>query len=278
MFHVVRLATVHPLLAHFTIGGLPLVVIAYAMAARRRSPAWTRIGDAALGVTATLTLGTGLFGLVSNAVVPWPGGIEKWRWLHLGFGVATTASLVALAVVRWWRRGEHATGLPTLAAALTVAAIAGATGWIGGEVLVFHSGMAVRAAGDGALAPTVSDTASPPRDFLDAMRGARASWAGVQTRLASMLVQHPRDEDFERIAIDGKRLHELATAMADFAGKPPGADDALVSMSETLAGDGQDIADAAHKKSLQDIAHAVGEASSHCADCHEQMRWKSPKR
>ena len=69
MLHVVRLATVHPLLAHFTIGGLPLILIAYALSVWRRSPAWTLVGDAALVVTAALTLGTGAFGLVSNAVV-----------------------------------------------------------------------------------------------------------------------------------------------------------------------------------------------------------------
>jgi uncharacterized membrane protein len=52
MFHVVRLATIHPALAHFTIGGLPLIVAAYAIAVWRRSPAWTLVGDAALVLTA----------------------------------------------------------------------------------------------------------------------------------------------------------------------------------------------------------------------------------
>src|SRR6476619_5670033 len=140
MFHVIRLATIHPLLVHFTIGGLPLVVIAYAMTARQRSQSWTAIGDAALFVTALLTLGTGTFGLVSNAVVPWPGGPELWRWLHLALGGTLTLALASFAVVRVFRRRLGPTGVGTLLAALFVAGIAGATGWIGGEVLVFPGG------------------------------------------------------------------------------------------------------------------------------------------
>lgn len=275
MFPIMRLATVHPLLAHFTLGGLPLIVVAYAMAAWRRSPSWTLIGDAALGLTAALTLATGIFGLVSNAVVPWPGGIERWRWLHLGGGVATTLLLLLFALVRLVRgQRERATGAATLAVALAVCGVAGATGWIGGEVLVFHAGMAVRAAGDGALAPSLSAATPHPRDFLDAMRGARAAWGGVQTRLAFMLVQRPSDDDFARVGIEAQRLQLFAQAMADFASQHPRSRDALAAMAQTLAGDAQEIADGARKKSLQDIAHAVGEASGHCADCHEETRWK----
>src|SRR5207302_5671801 len=88
MFHLVRIETIHPALAHFTVGGLPLIVVAYAIAVWRRSPAWTLVGDAGLVVTAALTLGTAAFGLVSNAVVPWPGGLEEWRQIHLIGGVA----------------------------------------------------------------------------------------------------------------------------------------------------------------------------------------------
>ncbi|MCU1280935.1 MAG: hypothetical protein JWM53_4481 [bacterium] len=274
MFHVVRLATIHPALAHFTIGGLPLIVIAYALAVWRRSSAWTFAGDAALVVTAALTLGTGIFGLVSNAVVPWPGGIEPWRWLHLGFGLATTVLLALLGAVRIVVRSEAPSGRATLAAALAVAGIAVFTGWIGGEVLVFHAGMAVRAAGDGAFAPPVRDTSARPKDFLDAMRQARASWGAINTRLAWMLVQHPRDEDFRRIELDARRMQEVCKVMADEGVKDARNATILASMSQTLGGDASDIEEAAQKKSLQDIAKAVGEASGHCADCHQQVRWK----
>ncbi|HEY2747271.1 MAG TPA: DUF2231 domain-containing protein [Polyangia bacterium] len=243
----------HPALAHFTIGGLPLIVIAYAMAVRRRSPAWTFVGDVALIVTAALTLATGIFDLVSNAVVSWPGGIEKWRWLHLGFGVTTTALLAILAALRIvFRRGDVAIGRAMFAAALAVAAVAGFTGWIGGEVLVFHSGMAVRAAGDGALAPPVRDSDARPKDFLDAMRQARAAWASINTHLAWMLVQHPRDEDFRRIELDARRMQAVCKVMADEGAKDRRAADILASMSQTLGGDAADIEQAAQHKSLQD--------------------------
>lgn len=275
MFHVVRLATIHPALTHFTIGGLPLIVIAYAIAVWRRSPAWTLVGDAALVVTAALTLGTGVFGLVSNAVVPWPGGIEAWRWIHLGFGVATTTLLAALAVLRLvFRRADGPISPALLGCVVIVAGVAAFTGWVGGEVLVFHSGMAVRAAADGALAPPLFDSTKRPKDFLGAMRQVRAAWGGINTRLASMLVQHPRDEDFARIEHDARRMEQLTKVMADEGAKNGKAADVLASMSQTLGGDADDIAEAAKKKSLQDIAHALGEMSGHCADCHEQVRWK----
>jgi hypothetical protein len=273
MFHVVRLATIHPLLAHFTLGGLPLVLVAYFVAVRRRSPAWTLVGDAALILTATLTLGTGAMGLLSNAIVPWPGGIESWRWLHLGFGIATTVLLATLALVRLLRRDSFARA-PTLLAALGIAAVAGITGWIGGEVLVFHAGMAVRAAGDGALAPPVIDSDTTPHDFLTAMRQTRAAWGSINTRLASMLVQHPRDEDFARIIFDAKRMQALTQVMSNEGAKDREHGDTLAMMATTLGGDAGDIEAAARKKSLQDLAEAVGQASSHCADCHEETRWK----
>jgi uncharacterized membrane protein len=280
MLHVVRLATIHPLLAHFTIGGLPLVVVAYALAVWRRSPAWTLVGDAALATTAALTLGTGIFGLVSNAVVPWPGGLERWRELHLVLGLATTLLLAALAGLRLGLRRPDAPAPPgVLVAALVVAAVAGGAGWIGGEVLVYHAGMAVRAAGEGALAPPVRDDAARPRDFLAAMREARAAWGSIHARLAWMLVQHPRAEDFARIIVDARRLQAVAAVMADEGAKDrdPRRADLLASMSQTLGGDGAEIEEAARKRSLQDLAHALGEASGHCADCHEQLRWKDRK-
>jgi cytochrome c556 len=62
--------------------------------------------------------------------------------------------------------------------------------------------------------------------------------------------------------------------MADEGAKNEKAADVLASMSQTLGGDADDIAEAAKKKSLQDIAHGLGEMSGHCADCHEQVRWK----
>jgi hypothetical protein len=284
MLPLVRWVTIHPLLAHFTIGGLPLILLGYGLGWRRRSAAWTRLGDVALVLTAALTLGTGLFGLVSNALVPWPGGIERWRWLHLGFGVATTLTLALLAAwrLRAWRRraagGGHEApaGGGLLAAALLAAALAGVTGWIGGEVLVFHAGMAVRAAGDGALAPPVGAATEAPRGFLPAMREARAAWGSIQGRLAAMLVQRPRAEEWEGIAGDAQRLRRAAEVMAEAGSKDANQKraDMLATMSQTLRGDAIDLEQAARKRNLQELAHAVGETSGHCADCHEELRWK----
>lgn len=272
MLHVARLATVHPALAHFTIGGLPLIVIAYGIAVWRRSLAWTLVGDAALTVTAALTLATLAFGLVSNAVVPWPGGLGTWRWVHLGFGIATTVLLAALAAIRLAvRHPDRAAPAPLLLAALVAAAVAAFTGWVGGEVLVFHAGMAVRAAGDGALALPVRDT--KPKDFLDAMQQVRSRWGAINARLAWMLVQHPRDQDFAEIAAHARRMEELTHAMADFGARMPQGD-TLASMAQSLGGDASDIVEAAQKKSLEDLAHAVGEASGDCASCHQETRWK----
>ena len=109
MLEFARLVTVHPALVHFTIGALPIVIVAYAMAAVRRSPAWTFVGDVALTSTAALTLFTFAFGLVSNAMVRWPGGLDTWRWLHLAFGALSTLLLAGLAGFRLFqRRRDHA--------------------------------------------------------------------------------------------------------------------------------------------------------------------------
>lgn len=273
MISIVRLVTIHPVLTHFTIGGLPLIVIAYAIAVWMRSPLWTLVGDAALVVTSALTLLTVAFGLVSNFVLPWPGGLETWRWIHLGFGLATAVVLGALAGLRLaYRRSGTAARAPVLIVAMIGAGLALFTGWVGGEVLVFQSGMAVRAAGDGALAPAVGRP--EPKDFLTAMRAVRASWASIQTHLAWMLVHHPRDEDFRQIETDARWMEQMTGRMAEFGAKAPKSADTLASMSEALGGAADDIATAAKKASLQEIARAVGETSGTCADCHEAVRWK----
>ncbi|MEO6954882.1 MAG: DUF2231 domain-containing protein [Polyangia bacterium] len=257
------------MLVHFTIGGLPLIVIAYTLALWYRRPLWAFVGDAALVVTAGLTLATGAFGLVSNAVVPWPGGLERWRAVHLAGGVATTVLLLTLAALRIWSRRRHvAVTRRVLCATFAVSGIAGATGWIGGEVLVFHAGMAVRAAGDGALAGPVTTDTAPPTDFLDAMRQVRAAWGSITAISAGMIVQHPRDEDFAEIERHARRMETLA----HFMGQTPG--DVIASMSQVLGGDADDLAEAAAKKDLQGISRAVGETSAHCAACHEQTRWR----
>jgi uncharacterized membrane protein len=306
MIEIVRLSTVHPALVHFTIGTLPLIVTAYAVAARRRSERWTFAGDAALAITAAITVATAAFGLVSNAVVPWPGGLALWRWLHLGFGAASAAALLVFATVRWWRRQTSPTsGGGTFVAALVVTLLVGFTGWIGGEVLVFRSGMAVRAAGDGALAPPAMP-ARTPRDLVDAMGRLRAAWASAESALSSMIVQEPRAQTFAAIERDARQMSELAEWMAkegarsmpnagapsehhgDEAEHEHGEDEHehehehgeltvgahLALMARELGGHTTALAGAAHARDIAATAHALGDIQSACASCHAELRWE----
>jgi hypothetical protein len=121
-----RVATIHPSLSHLTLGGLPIVLIEYAAAAKRRSEAWSFVGDVAMIVTSLATIGTLAFGLVSNAVVSWPGGIETWRTLHLAGGIATTVLLLSIAAWRFSTRHVHPIASPLVLVASLVAAAAAA--------------------------------------------------------------------------------------------------------------------------------------------------------
>src|SRR5260370_10186386 len=104
LLHPVRLATIHPLLAHLTIGGTVIFVLAYLIGAQRRSTSWTFAGDAVLFVTSIFTVGTLVFGLVSNTIVPWPGGIEIWRDVHLCLAVGATVPLLLAPHLRFRHR------------------------------------------------------------------------------------------------------------------------------------------------------------------------------
>jgi hypothetical protein len=265
LMHPVRLYTLHPLFAHFTVGGTAIFVLCYLGGLRARSSAWTFAGDAVLWITTVFTLATLAFGFVSGTM-PWPGGLERWKAIHLWLASGATAALVLLALVRLRARQRNGGLSPLLA--LFMLASAGAiavTGWIGGEVLVFHSGMAVRAAGEGALAPPVTDRQTA-RNFLDAMREARAAWGGVNAELAWMLVQRPADDRWAHIEADGARMKLFAQLMA----KEP----EMSERSIELADDADKIVAAARKKRLTDLSLAVGEASATCARCHEEERWQ----
>ena len=64
---------VHPSLVHVTVGTVPVLLLAYVLARRRASPAWTFAGDVTLGVTAAVTVAATAFGFVSFLLVGWPG-------------------------------------------------------------------------------------------------------------------------------------------------------------------------------------------------------------
>ena len=276
----IRLITVHPALVHVTVGCVPILLAAYVLARRYRSERLSLAGDFALWVATAITGATFAFGLVSNAIAPWPGGLSTWRWLHLGFGCATFASMLALSLWRLWeRRRRPVVSAVSVIAMLVITAVVMFTGWIGGEVLVYHAGMAVRAAGDGALAPPVSG-GGRPHDVVSAMALLRADWADADTRVASMIVTRPAERDFAAVAADGARIVAVAEWVAahpDDGGDPPGdpapARDPMVAMAGELAARARRLDADARARRLEPLAADVGQLAATCADCHLQLRW-----
>jgi uncharacterized membrane protein len=280
-FSAIRATTVHPALVHVTLGVLPVIVAAYAVAVSRRSERWSFAGDVALWVGAVFTVATAASGLVANALLPWPGGLATWRWLHLGAAVASAAVYLGLAAVRLrdFRRGIAA-GRATLAAAIVLAAMLGVTGWIGGEVLVFHSGMAVTAAAHGALAPTLSRASEPPADLDEAMGQLRGSWAEASTAYFLMLVEHPTADGYARIATAARNLARLGAWLESegprLAGEHGGPE--VAATVEQMAGIFRERAgqleQAAAAERWSGVTQALGALTSTCAGCHEAARWR----
>lgn len=269
---LVRLTTVHPALVHFALGTLPLLVLAYGVALWRRSEQWAFVGDVTLIVTAALTLVVAAFGLVSNWVLDWPGGIGFWRWLHLGFGAGSALLLIALAGVRLTRRRRSP--LPSVT---TVWAVAGTglamlfAGWIGGEVLVFRSGMAVEAAAKGALAPT-SVATGKPHDVMSAMLRLRPAWARATGSLAEAVVHEPSSESYTDIARAAKSIRDSAEWIE--ANPPANHERARFQrMAGQLSKQATALEDAATAQRLPDVARALGEVTATCSGCHDHLRW-----
>lgn len=298
---IVRLVTVHPALVHFTIGAIPVLVLAYAMALLRRSPQWTFVGDVTAAVTASITVVTAAFGLVANWVVTWPGGLGTWRWLHLALGAATTLTLLSLAGLRLAARkhGTHVSGRGALAMSLVSAGLVLATGWIGGELLVFRAGIAVEGGAHGALAPPVSSVDTSPRDLVHAMHELRAAWGRASATTARMIVARPSDEGFAAIAEDARALAKIAQWIADRAdlghdrgpaepvagaeegpeakGGGPAVDPEkhLKLLARQFASDAETLAEHADEKDLDGIATTLGELGAMCASCHRELRWNA---
>lgn len=283
LFSVIRATTVHPALVHVSLGVLPVIVVAYAAAAVRRSDRWSFAGDVALGVGAVFTVAAAAAGLVANALVPWPGALATWRWLHLGLGLAATALLVALAAVRLraLRRGAIA-GRGSLAAALLLAVLLGSTGWIGGEVLVFHSGVAVTAAAHGALAPSLSRRSAPPADLDDAMGRLLGAWAEASTAHGRMLAERPTAEGYARVASAAGELSRVARwlevegprRIAEHRGEL-GAEEAATSehMAGLLREGATQLEAAASAGRWAGVTRSLGAVTAACAGCHEAVRW-----
>lgn len=303
-----RLVTVHPILVHFTIGLIPLMLAAYLLARWLDSERWTFVGDVTLYACALVTLATAAFGLASYFTLDWPGGLSVWRGLHLAFGAATTLVLLGLAGYRIGNRKQRPRGgWPLIAGSATIAVLVAFTGWVGGEVLVYRSGMAVEAAANGALAPALHEP--DPEEKLeldsveDAMHALRGNWAAIATETAEMIVEHPAPDAFERIDRHAQRVarvaswvasresHEstpeerpatsmrgdVAAVLATAEGAPPAqADDAddIARMAHDLATEANALAAAARTQDVVAVTAAVGRVSTACANCHAEHRWR----
>lgn len=276
-----RATTVHPALVHATLGVVPVVVIAYAVSASRRSERWSFAGDVALWIGAASAVATVASGLLANALVSWPGGLATWRWLHAGVGAASALALIGFAAVRLraFRRGVPA-GWGAFAAAGVLAAMLGATGWIGGEVLVFHSGVAVAAAGHGALAPTITRDPTPPADLREAMGRLRGAWAEATTAHHRMLVGRPDQQGYARIAAAAADIAPLAqwleTEGPGLAAAHGGAEAAAAFevMGGLLRERAGALGRAASEARWSEVTRALGAVTSTCAGCHESTRWR----
>jgi len=194
------------------------------------------------------------------------------------------------------RRVGSLTGTGALIASIFVSILIAATGWIGGEILVYTSGMAVQAAGNGAFAPIGMSGTGTPVDFPDAMGRTRAAWASITTQVGEMIVQHPSDEAFSAVAKDAQRLEQVANWISTEGPRhAPGVDKPMNSSSDPgqsqthgaftrgqlitfmgaqLENEAQTMAQQARQKDLEQLVKEVGRTSALCASCHEELRWR----
>ncbi len=299
---MVRLVTVHPALVHLPIGLAPIAALAYLVAVTRRSrlraARWTFAGDFALVAAALFALAAAAFGLVSSDLLDWSGGLDRWRWIHLGGGVASAALLASLAVLRLARR-RRPVGRGFLAASLGTLAVLLFTGWVGGEVLVYYAGMAVRGGALGTLSPPLEKPGTPS-GFKDAMGRMRGELSAVTAEAQRMVVEHPRDATFNAAAGHAAALEQVADWLGEHPesfekierkhergrGRPPevalvgGHDEATdpeveIANYAVILGDGaRELLAAARSHDLMGLSLAAGRLRAGCAGCHESVRWR----
>ena len=312
MFPILRWETLHPALVHFTLGAVPLILLAYSVGAWRRSERWTFVGDVVTIATAIVTIFVALSGWIALVRVAWPGGLESWRNLHVAFGLLTSVGLLVLAGfrLRARSRGDLRAGLPAALSAAALGLSVIATGWIGGEVLVFQSGIAVESAAGGALSPGIlppSDRITgrprtdPPRDLRDAMHRVRGAWAEMQTVSARMTVQKPEPEGFRRIVRASSQIEALfiwieehgaseilepgapMTSRHLVRGEPEGGvhrpetrRNHFVRMADETRETAARVRKAAAGRDLAGVNAASGELTATCSGCHADFRWTAP--
>lgn len=219
-FDVLRWTTIHPAVVHLPIGIFALGAVAYVVAAAKRSERWSFAADV-MGIAGAVSLVVAAaFGLVSWFVVDWPGGISTWPTVHMVLGLVGTGVALLFMIGRIRARRRTAlVGAPSAAVAVLILLAVGFVGWIGGEVLVFHNGIAVAGAGHGALAPAMASDEQRPESIEDAMGSMRGAWATATVTTAEMVVQEPTSERFETVAQAAGRLQQLSRWVANHAGE-----------------------------------------------------------
>lgn len=302
VFEPIRWITLHPALVHLPLGSFPVAALAYLVAARRGSERWSFAGDVALIFAAlSITVAAGL-GLLAYFLVPWPGGLAPWPTVHLVLGVSST--LLALGLLGWrlWRRKrQQHVGGAWASAVVAVTVLIFFTGWVGGEVLAFHAGIAVRAAGLGALAPAISWPDSPPENLGEGMGRLRSAWGAATSRLSAMVVERPSPEQYAGLAKDARHMQEVALWIIGRGAEPPepgakpsqahgvggggtagGADEAhehehehgsLAPMAKALLQQAKALEQAAEQRNLARAAEQLGSITSTCSGCHLMHRW-----
>jgi uncharacterized membrane protein len=269
------LETLHAATVHIPIGGAFIALVLYAIAARARSERWFFAADVTtviVAITLVLAVATGL---VANARVHWPGGIEPWRLAHIVSGVAATLIVVVFAALRMRARARSATRAPFLvfvAAGACFSSVA-IVGWIGGDGLVYDAGIGVSAAGHGALAPSTRSEREPPKSLLDSMRRARGAWASVYDAIAAMMVGHPDVHWLGVAARDADRLQREFRWMATNESHSPSPSQDLQRCYAAIADASGSLARSLDEHRIVAATAQLGAITTACVGCHAEYRW-----
>lgn len=288
-FDIVRINTLHPALVHLPLGIIPLCLLAYFVAASMgaaRGGRWVFVGDVALASAVVVTTLSAAAGYLAYFRLQWPGALDPWPLVHLVLGTSTTVGIWLIAGFRYRalkRSSSEARvssaraqrwSLPLSMTGITVAALA--TGYIGGEVLVFHGGMAVKAGAQGMLAPPLRVDHRSPDSLHDAMHKMRGLWASSVAVSTRALTETPAAEHFRQIADDAEGLQKLTRWVIDWAHQPkPDAQHHadLDRLAQEMEDQALKLEQAATQADLPATLDALGKVSAACASCHVQARW-----
>ena len=295
MFDALRITTLHPAVVHLPLGILPWIVVAYALAAAKRSERWMFVADASLIFLVVTALASGALGYLAFFTLSWPGGLGPWPIVHLILGTATTLGALVLGALRLRsvRSAARQGGMPRnlrpiatrwMLSSLALTVLGLSTGYIGGEVLVFHAGMAVKATGNGALAPPLERSDDAPGSLMETMHRLRPLWASSVTLTARAVVERPQAIDFATLADNARRMQKLARWLQDWGGRSGGGEHAehhdrarIAQLAAAFGESAEQLEHSAKRTDLQGSIEALGGVSVACAHCHQDQRWREPR-